>query len=129
MDEEVAGLLLNGMPLKQFIVFYLVAVGGALIFFLHNLYTSIKVDSSTPMTFQWKYFIKGLIRVIMSLVSLAFGIIFFTDISLIIFATDQPVELNALSAFLMGVGVDRLWKGLLGVGEETRRAVAKRMTR
>lgn len=129
MDEEVAGLLLNGMPLKQFIVFYLIAVGGALIFFLHNLYTSIKEDSSTPMTFKWRYFVKGLIRVVMSLVSLAFGIIFFGEISLIIFATDQPVELNALSAFLMGVGVDRLWKGLLGVSNQTRKAVAKKMAR
>jgi len=117
------------MPFKQFIVFYLVAVGGVALFFLHNLYTSIKLDVSTPPTFVWKYFIKGLIRVVMSLLSLAFGIIFFKEISLIIFATDQPVELNALSAFMMGIGVDRLWKGLLGVSDQTRKAVAKKFTR
>jgi len=125
MDEEVAGLLLNGMPFKQFIVFYLVAVGGVLLFFLHNLYKAIKVDTDTPMTFKWPYFIKGLIRVIMSLVSLAFGIIFFEEISMIIFATEQPVELNALSALMMGIGVDRLWKGLLGVSNDIAKYMSK----
>ena len=109
-------ILLNGMPLHEFVIFYLVAIGGMLMFFLHNLYTSIKTDINTPITFHWRYFWKGLIRVILSVLSLPAGIVFFGEISLMVFATETPAELNALSALLLGIGVDRLWKGLLGFG-------------
>lgn len=133
MDEEVYKLLLNGMPFKTFIVFYLSGLAGSLLFFLGNVYKSIKTDPTTPNRWSWRAFIKGGIRVLLSLISLAAAIIYFPDISPILFNIDNGLELgamvdiNAKSAFLLGVGIDRIWKGLLSASESGAKAVIKKL--
>ena len=132
MDEEVYNLLLNGMPFKHFIVYYVIGVAGGLVFFLGNVYNSIKTDTTTPNHWSWRAFIKGGIRVFLMLITLAFGIVYFPEISPILFnVTDfemdvAMVDINSKSAFLMGIGIDRLWKALLSVSESGAKAVLKK---
>lgn len=66
MDEDVTSMLLQGITGKEFLVFYLVGIVGIIIRFLMNLSTAIKTDSKTPYKFQWRYFVKGLIRLVIS---------------------------------------------------------------
>jgi hypothetical protein len=125
--NEVTEILLNGMPINEFISFYLIGAVGALMFFLGNLYKGITQNVDTPMTFSWRYFVRGLIRVVLALTSLAFGIIYFSDLSKYLFNLQegQTAELNGFSALLLGIGIDGLWKKLLQVGIEGSRAGAK----
>jgi TRAP-type C4-dicarboxylate transport system permease large subunit len=125
--NEVTEILLNEMPLGQFIGFYLIGTVGALMFFLGNLYKGITQDISTPMKFSWKHFVKGFIRVVLALVTLAFGIIYFSDLSQHLFSLSegQVAELNGFSALLLGIGVDGLWKKLLQAGVDGMKVTEK----
>jgi hypothetical protein len=127
MESNVTEILLNGMPLGQFIGYYIIGMAGALMFFLGNLYKGITQDTSTPMKFSWRYFVKGLIRVVLSLTTLAFGILYFSELSPFLFqlTEGQFVEINGFSALLLGIGVDSLWKKLLAVGIDGAKVGAK----
>ena len=144
MDEEVIKLFLNDMPLKQFVVFYIVAIVGALMLFLKDLNRSLLHDTSTPYQFEWRYFWKGLIRVVMAMVSLFFGVAYFKELSPYLFDIVVPeamvnqlgesgihdhdfqIQINVLSAFGLGVGVDKLMKGLVGTADGGRKAIIKK---
>ena len=124
IDPEVAKLLLNGMSFKHFLVYFMIGMIGALMFFLGNLYSAIKTDTGTPFKWSWKAFMKGGIRVLLSLTSLAFSIIYFKEISPFLFniTGDGVVDVNGFSALCLGIGIDRLWKGVLHVGHESIKA-------
>jgi hypothetical protein len=120
IDEETYKLLLNGMPFREFIVYYLIGMVGALMFFLGNLYNAIGHDPDTPNKWSWRHFIKGAIRVFLSLTSLAFAIIYFKEFSPFLFNTTQStvVDVNGFSALCLGIGIDRIWKGVLHTGSQ-----------
>ena len=124
IDPEVAKLLLNGMSFKHFLVYFMIGMIGALMFFLGNLYSAIKTDTGTPFKWSWKAFMKGGIRVLLSLTSLAFSIIYFKEMSPFLFniTGDGIVDVNGFSALCLGIGIDRLWKGVLHVGHESIKA-------
>jgi len=126
MGEEVHKLVLNGMPFGEFIVFYFFALAGAISFFLFSLYKAIKMDSRTPGAFSWKHFSMGAIRVVLSIILLAISIIFWEQISLVIFAVEDPVPLNGWSSFMLGTLIDRLLEAILGGGEDASKFIAKR---
>jgi len=127
MDEEVYKLVLNGLPFREFIVFYLFSVGGAVAFFLYSLYKAIKMDINTPFTFSMKHLYKGLIRVFLTIIVLAISIIYWDQISMFIFAVEDPVELNGWSSFLLGTLTDRLLEVVLGGGADAGKYVKKRI--
>ena len=119
------------MSFEKFIGFYLIGATGALMFFLSSVYNAIKKDITTPMNFSWKYFMRGMIRIILALISLSFAIVYFSDFSKHLFnlSDGQIVELNGFSALLMGVGIDDLWKKLLSAGASGAKAGEKMMNK
>jgi hypothetical protein len=131
MSPEIVEILLNGMSFEKFIGFYLIGATGALMFFLSSVYNAIKKDITTPMNFSWKYFMRGMIRIILALISLSFAIVYFSDFSKHLFnlSDGQIVELNGFSALLMGVGIDDLWKKLLSAGASGAKAGEKMMNK
>jgi hypothetical protein len=119
MENEIKTLLLNGMPFSNFIVFYLVGIAGAVMFYLANVYESIMLDDKTPSKWSWKHFFKGTIRIVLSLITLAVVIIWFKDLSPFLFNASgievETVDINALSSFIAGIGIDGAWKKILGI--------------
>ena len=123
INEEVAKLLLNGMPFREFIIFYLTGIFGIVIYFLGNLFVALENDSSTPKHWSWRAFLKGGIRLFLSITGLAFGIIFFKELSPYLFnlsgmssmPNDVVIDVNMLSAFLLGLIIDRVVKGGLHI--------------
>lgn len=128
MENEIHELILNGMPFNQFLVFYGFALAGSISFFLWSLYKAISNDASTPFHFEWKHMIKGAIRVILTIFILAIAIIFWDKVSMFLFTSDAPVELNGWSAVLLGVLSDRLMEVILGGGDDVRKYVNKKIT-
>lgn len=129
MNEEMQAVILNGMPLGQFVAYYLVGVFGIAFFFLSNLLKAIETDPTTPRTFQWIYFVKGLIRVVLALMALAFGIVYFSE--LMGYIVDVPqgaeVEITGFSALLVGISVDQLSKKLVSLSIGSYKGIQKRM--
>lgn len=123
MEQEVYIVLLNGMPLSTFIAYYLIGIGGVLIFFLSNLHTAITTDPNTPNTWSWKAFIKGGIRLTLALITLAFSIVYFKEMAPFLFniapdlitENDTIVNINGFSSLLMGIGIDHICKGLISM--------------
>ena len=126
MDEDIYILLLNGMPFREFIVYYVVSLIGALIFVIKDFNVAIYKDPNTPAQFEWKYIGRGLSRIVIGMICLVFGIIYFPELSkhLVtldmtglpedIHAHDIVIDINTLSAFGLGLGVDKLVKKFVG---------------
>jgi hypothetical protein len=79
----------------------------------------VRKDPNTPSTFSWRHTARGFIKLIIAMIIIPWGIIYFSDILPILLnfiTTDallpEGVELNAevngFSAFLIGFGVDYL---------------------
>ena len=124
--EEVTDILLNNTDQTKFIVLFSVAIFGTLMLFLNNLYKAITVKTDTPMHWSWRHFWKGFIRIIMTIVALFFAITNWDTLSLIVFNTDTVPELNALSAFMLGLGSERLLKGMFAGGEGSYKYLKKK---
>jgi hypothetical protein len=128
MDEEVVGWLLSGITVKEFWVLYVVGIVGIVARFLFNLWEGIAVDSSTPYTFQFRYFIKGMIRIILSLIFLAVVVARYQEFSHLLVDIELPVPtrwanfeqpvaaLTAGAAFILGLGIDEVVKRFVGEG-------------
>ena len=131
MNEEMQAILLNGMPLGEFVAYYLVGVVGIAFFFLSNLLTAIESDPNTPGTFRWVYFIRGLIRVVLALMALGLGIIYFSELMQFIMEVPEgaDVEINGFSALLLGIGVDGLSKKLVSVSIGGYQGIKKQIKR
>ena len=116
--NEVTDILLNDTDQTKFIVLYGSSMVGVLMLFLNNLYSAITIKTDTPMHWSWRHFWKGFIRVIMTLIGLFFAITNWDTLSLMIFNTDTVPELNAFSSFMLGMGSERLLKGIFSGGEK-----------
>jgi hypothetical protein len=129
MEEPMYNMFLNGMPVQVFLVFYVWALLGSLMFFLYSLYQALRNDSRTSRKFEWRYFGQGAIRVFLSIVGLALGILFWDDwISKVLFESDSVIELTGKSAFLLGTLVDRLLEALLGSGKDAGNYIKKKLS-
>ena len=122
-------LLLQGLTSQEFLVFYLVGIGGILIRFLINLSNGIKFDKTTPYKFEFKYFIKGLIRIIISFAIMAVVVARFHEFSPqlidmdVIFSSptrlpagvsaDVSANITAGTAFVLGLGIDEVVKRIV----------------
>jgi len=129
MDEEVTKLLLSGITQKEFVAFYLMGVTGIVVRFLADLWYGIRMDRNTPYHFQWSYFLKGFLRVVMSLIVMAFVVARFQEFSHLLVDINFPnptrvsdgnvpvAGITAGSAFLLGLGLDEVLKKLVGLGD------------
>lgn len=131
MNEDMQSILLNGMPIGVFLAYYLVGVFGIAFLFLSNLLKAIESDPSTPRTFKWIYFIKGLVRLVLALMALAFGIVYFSELMGYIAEVPEgaEVEITGFSALLVGISVDQLSKKLVSLSLSSYKVVKKQVKR
>ena len=130
MDDEITGLILSGITTKEFAVYYLMGVLGILIRFLADLWWGIRVDRNTPFKFQWRYFMKGFIRIVVSLLILAIVVARFEEYSHHLVSIDFAVptrlaEGNSVvvgittgTAIAIGLGIDEVIKKVVGIGDK-----------
>ena len=119
MDEQVSSALLNGMPLNTFLGLFLVGVIGATLFYLGKIYKALN-PNQPKLRLSAREVIRGLIKMILSLSSLAIFIVYFKEISPFFFNIaetehEHVVDINGKSALLLGLGIDRLWTTLLNL--------------
>ena len=110
MEEGVAKILLNGVPLTQFIAFSIAGVIGAIFSFGINVGSDIKKNTSTPNKFSKGHFKVKIWRVGIAVISIAVFIIFNKEILGFMLSSETTVELTLLSSFVAGMGWDRLGK-------------------
>lgn len=112
MEENVAKILLNGVPLNQFIAFYIAGAVGGILSFAINVGEAVKKNSTTPSKFQWSKLKFKVLRIVGAMISLAAGIVFWPQISSFMLSSETPIELTLWSAFIVGMGADQLGKKL-----------------
>jgi len=118
MDPEVQRILLNEMPVVEFIAYYLAALLGAFVWLLIKTFRAIYGDPDTPGHFDWRFMWRGIFKLVISVIILPWAIIYFSDYGPFIlelmfkFPSDNQshqhlaIELNGGSAFLTGLGID-----------------------
>jgi len=132
MDEQVTGLLLDGITAKEFTVFYLVGIAGIAMRFLWNLYQGINLNPETPYKFQFRYFLKGFLRIILSLGFMAVVVARFPEMSDKLIDIDvafniptrlpsgtevgATAHMTAGLAFIIGLGIDEVVKRFVHSG-------------
>jgi hypothetical protein len=127
MEEDVGRLLLNGMPFSEFIVLYGLSFAGAMLSWWWTNDQQIRYDKRVENRFGWLTFKRTARRLITTLILMAFMIIYWKDISPLLFAGDAPVELNGVSAFIfIGVGMDKTIDVLFGGSQEVVKRVIKK---
>jgi putative Mn2+ efflux pump MntP len=101
--------LLNGVPVEDFIAFYIAAfVGFAIVYLFIDVRQGVKKSPSTPNKWNWRAFFKGWKNMMGSMLLIAVGIVFWPNISTFMLETEEPVNLTIWSAFIVGVSLDRL---------------------
>jgi len=125
MNERILELLLAGITAEQFVVFYVVGIAGILVRFLYNLGEGILFDNKTPYNFRMKFFVKGLIRLFVSMIVMAFVIARFYEFSHYLVDVARPpnhpggmgdvhANITIGSAFMLGLGIDEVVKRIVG---------------
>lgn len=117
--EQLKEILLNGMSLPFFLAMLILALLGVGVFFAREVIHAIKYDNRTPEKFDFKTMFKmSALRIFIGLVVIAITIVYFGEISKLVFQVEQPLEINGFIAFSLGLGVDRLVDGVLGWGKD-----------
>jgi len=115
LGQNVTQILLNGVPLAVFIAFYIAGIIGVFISYAINVAFAVKNDPTTSNKFKRSEFKVKVLRVVLALLLLAVGIIFPEQIWGFVFHSDAPIQLNLWSAFMTGMGTDRIGKGFAGL--------------
>lgn len=102
-DEVIIEKLLNGVPMNDFITFYIVATAAMLIVMGINVSTNVKKTG-----WNWPKFWHGWKRFSINLLLIAAGIVFWPNISSFMLESDTQVDLTLWSAFGLGLALDRL---------------------
>ena len=101
-DDVIIEKMLNGVPINDFVAYYLWALIAMLIVF------GIGVGSNAKKTgWSWPNFWAGWKRILINLLLIGAGIVFWPNISSLMFDNDQPVELTMWSSFALGLGLDQ----------------------
>ena len=121
MDEQVYSALLNGMAFKTFLPLFLIGTIGATLFYLGKIYKALN-PNQPKLKLSAREVIRGLIKMVLSLTSLAIFIVYFKEMSPFFFNIaetehEHVVDINMKSALILGLGIDRLWSTLLTLGE------------
>jgi len=115
ITDDVVSILLNGIPLHQFIAFYIAGLVGAIISFGINVGQAVKKDASTPKKFNWKVLKVKSVRWMTTLLLLAIGIIFNKEILGAALNSEATIELTLWASLLVGMSTDQLGKKLSGI--------------
>ena len=68
MDEDIAKVLLNGMPFAEFIGYYIWAFIGAMLLFWISVRKAINENPNTPSTWSWTHVWRGVSKIPLTLV-------------------------------------------------------------
>ena len=117
MKEQIVNNLLNGMEIDFFLTMLIAAFAGVLVFFLTDVVEAVYIDNRTPRSWNWKLFAKGTIRIVVGIIVLVISIIWFGDLSKMVFQIQEPLEMNGLVAFFLGMSIDAVVKKVLGFGK------------
>lgn len=133
MEEDVTRMLLQGITLSEFKLLFLVGIIGIISRFLYNVVEGVKRDPNTPTNFKFRYFIKGLARLVLSLIILALVIARFQEFSHLLVNIDtsftiptrlpngidvvSSVGITAGGAFGAGLFIDDIVKRSVGKGD------------
>ena len=124
MGDELVVELLNGMPLVIFYKWFILAMGGALLYFVIRLIGALgpeKVTKTKAEKWSWRHFFTGFLKLVVTLIVAPWFILYFDVVAPVIFefifqmgATGSvaeehqyiTIELNGLSAFGLGFSID-----------------------
>jgi len=130
MEQEVVKILLNGMGLPFFIAMLIAALAGILVLFLTDVNSAIKRDKRTPSKFNFWYMVKtGGARIIVGLIVICVTIVYFGDISEIVFQIESPLEINGVVAFFIGLGSDTIVKKIVKYGKDGSVVIKNKLKR
>lgn len=115
------------MEPARFIAMWLIGMTGVIIFFLIGVTRAIKVDPNTPGKFNARLFLFGFIRVVISIVIIAIGVVYYPEFSVKILGAPEPLEINGMAAFLLGLTVDVIIKKLYGIGVDSGKVLYKKI--
>ena len=122
MEEDIAKVLLNGMPPTEFFGYFIWAFIGAMLLFWISVRKAINSDPGTPNKWNWRYIWKGLSKIPLTMVIMAVSIIFWNpQISNLLF--EEPTELTLWSSFfIIGFGSEKIKDGIFGTGKNITNA-------
>ncbi len=108
MEEgELIKEFLGDMPVVRFVALYVFALGGMIMYFAMDIVKAVKTDTKTPRKFSWStLFRRGLPRIVANLIFLAVVVIFYGELSMVLFNSEVPLALDGLSAIIMGTQSD-----------------------
>ena len=108
MEEgELIKEFLGDMPMVRFIALYVFALAGMIMYFAMDIVKAVKTDVKTPRKFSWStLFKRGLPRIVANLIFLAVVVIFYGELSMVLFNSEVPLVLDGLSAIIMGTQSD-----------------------
>ena len=130
METDVTKILLNGMEVPFFIAMLIAALAGTLVLFLTDVSSAVKKDKTTPNKFNFWYMIKtGAARVIVGIIVISFVIVYFGELSKIVFQIDFPLEINGIVAFFIGLGSDPIIKKVVSYGKDGTVIIKKKLVK
>jgi len=116
--KEIIEILLNGMSVGTFFAMLLAALLGVVVMFATDVIKAVKTDSTTPDKFNFKYMlITGSARITVGLIVICFAIVYFGEMSKMVFGIEAPLAMNGLVAFFIGVGIDAIIKKVVSFGK------------
>ncbi len=123
MSEEIIKILLDDMPIARFIAFYIIALVGMFIFFAIQVNKAVKTNPNTPSKFSWKrlFSVTTVIRLVASILALAFAVVYYEELLVMIFNVEIAGPINAVGALILGVSIDKIVDGIIGAGETLTR--------
>lgn len=128
MNNEIIDILLNGLSLPFFLAMYISALVGVLVFFIREVLQGLKYDNRTSTKFNWKTMWQmSALRILVGMIGIAVSIVYFPEMSKILFQVEQPLEINGALAFIMGMSIDRVVDGLLGIGKDSSTYVINKL--
>lgn len=127
MRSDVVNILLNGMEPARFVAMLLLAFAGAIVLFLSDVPNAIRNDPSSPDRFSFSYMLRtGAPRLIMGFIVVCVAILFFPEISRLVFAMPNPPPINGAIAFLIGIGADAIVKCIVTYGRRPAKYLFKK---
>lgn len=128
MKAKIIQIILNGMEIDFFFAMLLIGVVGMLIFFAADVRKAIMQDEKTPGKFSFKFLLldKGL-NLFIQFVILCLTIIYFEDITKLVFQVEAGIKINGAVAFFLGLGINRIAKDVVSYGLNPSRNLLKKM--
>jgi len=128
--KDLTDILLNGMSVPFFLAMFILAICGVLVFFAREITHAMKYDKRTPEKFDFRLMFKmSAIRIFVGIIAIALSIVYFSEMTKLIFQIDIELQINGFIAFGLGMSVDRLIDGLLGWGKDGKSFIQKTLTK